>query len=38
MLTVSRNGNPIMFNIYIEIKYTKNLYNEQGPQHSFSYN
>ena len=27
MLTVSHNGNPIMFNIYIEIKYTKNLYN-----------
>ena len=27
MLTVSHNGNQIMFNIYIEIKYTKNLYN-----------
>ena len=25
MLTVSHNGNPIMFNIYIELKYTKKL-------------
>ena len=25
MLTVSHNGNPITFNIYIEIKYTKKL-------------
>ena len=27
MLTVSHNANPIMFNIYIEIKFTKNLNN-----------
>ena len=27
MLTVSHNGNPIIFNIYIEVKYPKNLNN-----------